>query len=590
MEKISRLGSYRIDDELAHSNICTVYRAFEESLGRPVLIKKLHPQMAREDDIRIRFEREAQVCAQVKHENIVDIYGFQADPDETMLILEFVEGSSLGDLISTGEPIPWAPTLVMLYGVLKGLAFAHSKSVIHRDIKPDNILISTSGQAKISDFGLATLEDAPKLTRQGMIVGTPAYMPPEQITGKAIDHRSDLFSLGATFYEVLTGTSPFYADNFSEIMKKVLNAHPQKPSAIIPEIPPEFDQIILRLIEKQPTKRYATADQALQDVKKLADQTGVLLEPETIGDFLKIPDTTQTGVRKSSTSMPRPAPTKRLNLTLSTWILVAIGGLAIIAALLLPDAGYNLMLPAARISPQIYPVNIRQTTETGLQQPLDEYITGVDERPGVTSGSDVSIKNDVSRKQAISEEPISEGTGEEVIAAGSAVTETHPDYSSAEDVGIPLPGQLFISSDPNDPWATVIIDNEKIGDTPLTGSIELSAGVHQIVFVNDQFPAPVLETVIIEPGAEQRLNVNLWSYFAIFWIRSAKPWAEVFIDGISYGYTPLKKPIILPLGRHEVELWNPDYKPWQQTYNITRGDPAVEISVTLTPIQSSESK
>ncbi len=588
MEKISRLGSYRIDDELAHSNICTVYRAFEESLGRPVLIKKLHPQMAREDDIRIRFEREAQVCAQVKHENIVDIYGFQADPDVTMLILEFVEGSSLGDLISTGEPIPWAPALVMLHGVLKGLAFAHSKSVIHRDIKPDNILISTSGQAKISDFGLATLEDAPKLTRQGMIVGTPAYMPPEQITGKTIDNRSDLFSLGATFYEVLTGTSPFYADNFSEIMKKVLNANPRKPSAIIPEIPPEFDQIILRLIEKQPTKRYATADQALQDVKKLADQTGVLLEPETIGDFLKIPDTSQTGVRKSSTSMPRPAPTKRFDQTLSTWILVAIGGLAIIAALLLPDVRHNMMTPVARISPQIYPVNIRQTIETGSQQPRDEYITGVDERSGATSGSEDLTKNDESRKQAIREEPTteyptSEGTGEEVIATGSAVTETRPDYSTAEDVGINVPGQLFISSDPNDPWATVIIDNEKIGDTPLTGSIELSPGVHQIVFVNDQFPAPVLETVIIEPGAEQRLSVDLLSYFAVFKISAVNPWAEAFINGISYGEVPRRSPIILPFGRYKVELRNPDHKPWQQTYNINRGDPAVEISVTLTP-------
>ncbi len=502
MEEISRLGSYRIDEELAHSNICTVYRAFEESLGRPVLIKKLHPQMAREDDIRTRFEREAQVCAQVKHENIVDIYGYQADPDVTMLILEFVEGSSLGDLMQTGEPIPWAPALVMLHGVLKGLAFAHSKSVIHRDIKPDNILISTSGQAKISDFGLATLEDAPKLTRQGMIVGTPAYMPPEQVTGKAIDHRSDLFSLGATFYEVLTGTSPFYAENFSEIMKKVLNAHPQRPSAIIPEIPPELDQIILRLIEKQPTKRYATADQALQDVKKFADQMGVSLEPETIGDFLKIPDTTQTGMRKSSTSTPRPAPTKRFKRIYPTWILGAIGGLAIIAALLLPDARNLPMTPAARLSPQIYPINIRQSTETGLQQPL----------------SDISLNNDINRKQAIPEEPItehptSEGIDEEVIAAGPAVTETHPDHSTAEDVEITVPGQLTITSNP---WATVIIDNETIGITPLKGSIELSPGVHQIVFVNDQFPAPVLETVIIEPETELRLNVDLWSYFAVF--------------------------------------------------------------------------
>ncbi|MBC8465593.1 serine/threonine protein kinase [bacterium] len=286
MEKEERIGKYLIEEELSHSTICTVYRASEESLHRPVLIKRLHPQMARENDIRERFEREARVCARVNHENIVSIYGYHAEPELSMLILEYVEGISLGDLIISRGAIPWKVGVVMLIGILNGLSFAHSKGVIHRDLKPDNILISNEGMVKITDFGLATLEDAPKLTRQGMVLGTPSYMPPESLTGVGTDERSDIFSLGVGFYEALTGVSPFQGENFSETMNKILKFKPPKPSEIITDIPKEIDHMIMRMIEKKSSQRFISASLAFDEITKIAENLSVDCRRKVLVDFL----------------------------------------------------------------------------------------------------------------------------------------------------------------------------------------------------------------------------------------------------------------------------------------------------------------
>jgi len=437
----------------------------------------------------------------------------------------------------------------MLYFVLKGLAYAHYKSVIHRDIKPDNILVSTKGQVKISDFGLAAIEDAPKLTRQGAVVGTPAYMSPEQVTGAVIDQRSDLFSLGASFYETLTGASPFYADNFSEIMKKVLNAHPQKPSVVIQDIPAEFDQIILRLIEKQPTKRYATAEAAIQEVKSLASQRKVVLEAETIRKHLKIPDQISVSGVRSSSSIPVAAPLKK---RFPIWTLAMLGVLAIIIALLLPDSNKVLEKTIPRLTP--------------LFKYANERVTSVEKQQIGTSIA--APKADPVIKDSVKTESIE--------SIETKVTGSPPDRGSVIDQN--LPGKLMISTKP---WSVVTINNITIGQTPLKEAVELPPGDHQLVFVNDQFPSPVQETVHIEPGKEQRLEVNLWNYFAIFRIKSVKPWAEIFIDDVSYGETPRTKPAILPFGKHTIELRNPAYEIWRKTVIVNRGDPPYEVVADL---------
>ncbi|MDP8241155.1 MAG: serine/threonine-protein kinase [Candidatus Hatepunaea meridiana] len=569
MEEVSKIGSYRIDAEIVKSSICTVYRAYEESLNRPVLIKKLHPQMAREEDVRNRFKREAQACAKVIHPNIVSVYGYYADPELTMLALEFVEGFSLGELINIHNHLNWRLTIVLLSGVLNGLAYAHSKGVIHRDIKPDNILVSKDGQVKISDFGLATLEDSPQLTRQGMVVGTPAYMPPEQISGGKIDQRSDLFSLGATFYEVLTGMSPFYADNFSELMNNVLKAHPQKPSSIIPEIPPEVDQIILRLIEKQPTKRYATADQALLDVQNLAVQKEISLKPESIRDSIRGSDNDTGVAKRHTTSTPRPAPKQQRRLPIRTF---AVFGLIIVigAILLLDPLNYfnntTLELPSdtTLIAKDTIMTTIKQTVVT--PETLSDVVS-------ITP----IILEKQSNKRVGKESKTSENTIDEVNK------EKPHSAKITEEIEQSALGRLSITCDP---WAIVTIDNKSIGETHRNKQIELSPGEHQIVFANDQFPAPVVETVTIHSDREQTLKVDLWSYFAVIKIKKVDPWAKIYSNGKYIGETPYGKPIILPYGIYKIELRNPEYEIWRKTIDVKKGDPPVEISAALVLIES----
>ena len=564
MEETERLEKYKTINELAHSNICTVYRAFDESLNRPVLIKKLHPQMAREDDIRSRFEREAQACAQVKHPNIVDIYGFHVDPENTMLVLEFVEGFSLGELISARKHLTWQIALAILHDVLKGLAYAHSKGVVHRDIKPDNILISEEGVAKVSDFGLATIEDAPRLTKQGMVVGTPAYMP-EQINGTGIDQRSDLFSLGATFYEALTGTSPFYAENFSEIMKKILNAYPQKPSVVVKDIPSELDQIILRLLEKHPTRRYASADHALQDVRSLAKQREVSLESEEISQYMILSDTERAEIKISLSTTTTPAPRQR---RFSYGWLALIGVIVIVLSLLLPGHYTHVETPPARSSRTL--ADIKKAFDLKSSHYAQIRKEMADERSVPMVNGDLPVSTDEHRHESIL--PILHEPGD-ILPSSETGSET---------VDQTIPGTVLIYCKP---WARVTIDNVDIGETPITDPVELLPGEHQLVLVNDGFPSPVSQTIHVEPGRRQRLDFNLWNHFTVIKIVTVEPWAEIIIDGKSYGYTPRQQEIILPLGTHKIELRNPDCKPFFSTINRERGDPPVEISIALEQLE-----
>ncbi len=557
MEAPGGLAPYRIDAEIAHSSICTIYRAYEENLGRPVLIKKLHPQMAREEDIRKRFEREAQVCARVKHENIVDIYSYRADADATFLVMEFVEGESLGDLLKRQGRIEWQVALTMLAGVLKGLAHAHSKGVFHRDIKPDNLLVSQDGRIKITDFGLSTIADSASMTVQDAVVGTPAYLPPEQVSGGKFDHRGDLFSVGVTFYEVLTGSAPFSGQTFSETLKKILTYSPPSPSTFIPEIPQEFDQILAHLLEKQPSKRAGSADGVFEEVKKLAHMKGVELDHATVMDSLH---SVENGSASKSV-IPLPAMQSGMaKRALPVW---ALGLTVAMVAIML------FMVPSRS-----------KLVGDGLPK-LKESI--LDASRNIAS----SVKL---RQSKMSRGDFSDGSVLPTPETGKPKSDTHnipldnstkspPSPAINAHVTVPTtPGQLTLTTRP---WAMVTIDNISYGQTPLTGAIELSPGEHLITLNNPEFPTPFTETVNVPSGGTATLDANLWDMVGVVQVLSVKPWAEIVVDGISYGLTPRAKPIIVTFGKHVIELHNPAFKVWSDEIDFQVGSKAVELNVQL---------
>ncbi len=579
---MQKLGPYQIDAELSHSSICTVYRAFEKDGKRPVLIKKLHPHMIKEEDIRLRFEREAKVCARVKHPNIVNIYGIHNSPDLTMLAFEFIEGYSLADLIKKHGHIEWRVALAIFVGIAEGLAYAHSKGVIHRDIKPDNILISNQGIVKIADFGLAVLKDAPKMTRQGMLVGTPSYMPPEGISGSELNESGDLFSLGVTFYEMLTGVSPFQGKSVSETLQKILEYNPPPPSDIVSDIPDELNRILSRVLDKQPKLRHVSASQILADIRYLAE--GPLPGQKLVFKFVNEgaqPEPTYTSPDQSETIYRKSWQKYRI-----LWSSIAVVAVLFVIFKLLSDINLPLE-PIAVLSDGVY-------SDTLTNYP-DSITVAIDEGLDTVANKDPIVK--IAPKKTDPKESFVNRSEPKPTTIDTIVVVDTNDTDSSELVeSIPVvvknestgPGKLNVICKP---WATVSIDNISYGDLqfPQSISVDLDPGEHQIVFNNNTFPSPVVKTVIIKSEKTLDLRVSLYDYFgAIDRIvtRIPRMWAEVWIDNKSYGWTPINKQYILPFGRHIVELKsNPEYKNWREEINLKAGDPPLVITVTLEPKQ-----
>ncbi|MCK5796860.1 MAG: serine/threonine protein kinase, partial [Deltaproteobacteria bacterium] len=275
------LGSYRILSLIGAGGMGQVYMAEHTMLGRKVALKLLRPEYAVKRDAVHRFFQEARAVNAIDHENIVDITDYvELDSGETFFIMELLEGKDLSDYLrKADQPIPLHQAMDIALQVCDALHAAHGKHIIHRDLKPDNIFIVNSGTrrwfVKLLDFGVAKLqdaaaEDASYQTAVGSVIGTPAYMSPEQASGLPIDHRSDIYSFGAILYEMFTGHPVFRAKSFGEFVVKHMNDQPIPPRdlANAPKLPMALEGVILRCLEKDPDKRYATVADLREDLAR----------------------------------------------------------------------------------------------------------------------------------------------------------------------------------------------------------------------------------------------------------------------------------------------------------------------------------
>lgn len=243
-----RLGHFLIRAEIGRGGMGTIYFATDTTLGRDVALKVVHPQLADNPQLMERFKIEAMTQARLSHPNIVTIFSFHRIEDEYVIAMEYVAGRSLKEMLQERKHLQPEEAVDLIVQVAEGLRYAHARNVIHRDIKPANILVDREGRVKISDFGIAKILGAQGLTKTGMLIGTPWYTSPEQIIGREIDFRSDLYSLGVTFYEVLTGRVPFDSETNSEfqIQKAHLETPPPRPSIYNPEIGIKLENFILK--------------------------------------------------------------------------------------------------------------------------------------------------------------------------------------------------------------------------------------------------------------------------------------------------------------------------------------------------------
>ncbi len=258
---LKQLGKYEIINKLGEGGFGAVYLANNTRLKKRVALKVLHPQVASDDMLAAYFEREAMALARLEHTNIVRVFDYDQIDGVSFIVMEYIDGTALDRLLSNGRTFTLDEIVSIFRQLLSALGYAHENGVIHRDVKPSNIMLTGSGEVKITDFGIAKVVGAAKLTRTGTGAGSLLYMSPEQIKGVGIDNRSDLYSVGVTLYQVVAGKTPFEADSDYEIMTGHLEKTPIAPRQFKSSIAPDLEDVILRALEKKPEKRFQSAQE-----------------------------------------------------------------------------------------------------------------------------------------------------------------------------------------------------------------------------------------------------------------------------------------------------------------------------------------
>lgn len=266
---ISRLGRYEVIGELGQGAMGIVYKAKDPLIDRIVAIKTINLGLAldEKEEYEGRFYQEAKAAGRLSHPNIVTIYDVGKNGDVAYIAMEFLEGRELRDIMNDDGLLSVDQVLDIVAQVAQGLSYAHEHEIVHRDIKPSNVMVVRDGHVKITDFGIARMASSAVQTQTGMVLGSPKYMSPEQVMGRAIDQRSDIFSLGVMLYEMLTGQAPFNGDNVNAIMYQTLNAIPVTPNSLNPEVPEMINFIVAKALAKKVEDRYQSAKDFAVDLR-----------------------------------------------------------------------------------------------------------------------------------------------------------------------------------------------------------------------------------------------------------------------------------------------------------------------------------
>jgi serine/threonine protein kinase len=289
------LGQYQIQEVIGSGGMATVYKAHHTRLNRTVAIKMMHPQYLAEEQFKVRFEREAQVIAKLDHPNIVTVYDYDEYERQPYLVIKYIEGQTLKSVIQQAA-LPLPTILRIMNGVAAALDYAHQEGVLHRDVKPSNIILSEDLTPYVTDFGLARIAQIGETTLSAdVMLGTPQYISPEQARGeKQLDHHTDLYSFGIVLYELLVGRVPFSADSAYATIHEQIYVAPPLPSEFNAEITPAVEAVLLKSLEKDPRQRYHTARELMQALEEALNASGVrALNPNRAQNAVPVGDTSR---------------------------------------------------------------------------------------------------------------------------------------------------------------------------------------------------------------------------------------------------------------------------------------------------------
>lgn len=384
LEPGTLLGNrYRIVGPVGEGGMATVYRAVDTKLGRTVAIKALHPEYTRDAPFLQRFKQEAEFAASLgAHPNIVDIYDVEPEGDIPYMVMAFVDGKTLKDLIREKRRFTVPEAFAIGQQVASALDFAHKRGLVHRDVKPQNILVTPDGVAKVTDFGIARSVTTTQLTRTGMVIGTVHYFSPEQAQGKPLGPQSDIYSLGVILYEMLTGHLPFDAENAIGVAMQHLHSQPPNPWNYNPDIPARAVATVLRALEKDPAQRYRDAGEfaaamGAQDLPAAPPSGTTMVQPIVTppADATSLYQPVQAAVEPATP--PPPIPPRRTAVERpesggsgrGIWVSLAALLLALIIAAAAYFIGTQLVGGAASSSPTVTPTPKATRTPKATPKP-----------------------------------------------------------------------------------------------------------------------------------------------------------------------------------------------------------------------------
>jgi len=464
--EIEKLGRYEILSELGQGAMGVVYKAVDPLIGRTVAIKTINLNLSRDElaDFEERFNREAKSAGRLNHPNIVTIYDVGRADHIAFMAMEYLEGRELKEIIASGEVLQPDRVAEIVAQVADALAFAHDHGIVHRDIKPANIMVLRNGSVKITDFGIAKMASGSR-TQIGIILGSPKYMSPEQVAGKPVDGRSDIFSLGAVLYELLTGKPAFGGGDgtLTTIMYQVLNEIPASPANVNPTIPVAFDYIVSRAMAKAPGNRYQSAREMANDLKNFKNLTATVplnsASSSGKGTAASIGSDGDATVILNANQIPAAS-------SWSSWKKRA----GFIAAAIFVAATV-LFITSSRESAVTAVDNKKPVT------PQTTLATAVKPPPPEATGSKVP-------------------DGQPNITAPAKVPDGQP------SIAVPTQASLGFAVLP---WGEIFIDGKSHGASPPIREIRLSPGKHQIEIKNTDFP-PHRQTVELEAGASKTIR------------------------------------------------------------------------------------
>jgi serine/threonine-protein kinase len=328
---------YELRQHAARGGMADVYHGWDQRLRREVAVKILRPELSADDDYVDRFRDEARTVARLTHPNIVSVYDTGTDQGDAYMVMEWVDGPTLAQVIRADGPLPPGRACEIGADIAAGLQYAHDHDVTNRDVKPSNVLIAPTGHAKVTDFGIAKVSEKSTVeTLPGVVLGTPAYLSPEQLTGRPADARSDVYGLGAVLYEMVTVHKPFMGDTPAEVAGNALHSRPARPSSINPNVPESFEGILRKALARDPNERYQSADELRADLLKCArGGSPAALVDETVAMAAEADAT--SAMTALTAPAPNAAPPRKQRRRTEAWligIVVALAVLAVVVALL----------------------------------------------------------------------------------------------------------------------------------------------------------------------------------------------------------------------------------------------------------------